>query len=512
MPYEGGGRMRRWSLIVITTVLFCCSLPSFALGLTAVGLETESVSRSWENSVFFERMEELTGIAVEAKEETDKAKWQTTLKAMEDGSIPAEMLFKAELTRSQEKSLLDSGALVDLSPYIDDAMPNLSELLLTHPEWRERITLQDGRIAALPLINPEERQVCCWINQSWLEKLGFSTPESIEELTKVLEAFLEGDPNGNGIRDEIAADLTGIWEMKWLLPYFGIVADDWNLTRLGDGKLAFAPELQGYRSFVALLTEWREKGILSDSAFTDLYAAKVLEETTSSSSQQKDRGAVSGLMISPSPLTRVSADNVMDYQTLLIRAGEETVWRDLLGPVWTGCFAVTSSCKDITAALRWADALYTEEGGVLAYAGKEQEEWIRTQDGGWRFLISDMRSIEDIRRDALISTGAAMPGLYPSGFLSQVDSPEDRWIASQNARVSAVSSMLNPADALSDDKLFRAIQLNSVLTKLVDEGIGRFATGEVALDDANWKKWLEELHAAGSRELVELFNSAKGGT
>ncbi len=43
-------------------------------------------------------------------------------------------------------------------------MPNLSALLAARPDWRAAITLDDGRIASLPLLNTTERQVCVWIN------------------------------------------------------------------------------------------------------------------------------------------------------------------------------------------------------------------------------------------------------------------------------------------------------------------------------------------------------------
>ena len=68
--------MRQGMIFAIAALLLFCTLPSFALGLTATGLEAESVSRSWETSAFFVRMKELTGIAVEAQEETDPTKWQ----------------------------------------------------------------------------------------------------------------------------------------------------------------------------------------------------------------------------------------------------------------------------------------------------------------------------------------------------------------------------------------------------------------------------------------------------
>ena len=46
------------------------------------------------------------------------------------------------------------------------------------------------------------------------------------------------------------------------------------------------------------------------------------------------------------------------------------------------------------------------------------------------------------------------------------------------------------------------------LGRLVDEGLGRFATGETEINDENWEAWLEQLREAGSGELVQLFNEA----
>ena len=42
-----------------------------------------------------------------------------------------------------------------------------------------------------------------WINSRWLMKLGLSIPSTTGELRDVLRAFRDGDPNGNGLADEI---------------------------------------------------------------------------------------------------------------------------------------------------------------------------------------------------------------------------------------------------------------------------------------------------------------------
>lgn len=396
-------------------------LAGAASAATLTGLETETVERSWESSLFFPRMEALTGrFDGGARPFRMKRSMPQCWTQWRRATFPADVLFKANLTRAQEQTLLNGGALIDLAPLIEANMPNLSALLAAHPDWKAAICLEDGRIASLPLLNTTERQVCVWINAKWLSALNLSAPTSVEELTDVLLAFKTGDPNGNYKQDEIAADLIGIYEMRWLLPYFGIVADDSNLARQADGSLVFAPELPAYRDFISTLRDWVEKGILTKDAFTAMHSTAAL----SSSSDDEDAAVTSGLLVTMTPYTHVPSSAVTDYEALLMPdASGATRWRDLLGDVWTGCFAVTSSCEDPAAALRWVDALYGEEGALLAYAGIEGEDYAWNADGTWSFKVTNSRTINDIRANVLMYTGAAMPGLYPGRFHRQGRQP-----------------------------------------------------------------------------------------
>lgn len=483
-------------------LLSVCVFAVSAQALTVTGLETETVGRAWETSLFFSRMEALTGVAVEAHGVTDPQEYEQMLEQMLEGEIPADVLFKANLTREQEYALLDAGAIVDLAPLIDTYMPNLSALLKENPEWRETIALEDGRIASLPLINRTERQVCVWIHTGWLEKLGLEMPTTVEELTQVLAVIRDSDANGNGEHDEIAADLTGVYEMRWLLPYFGIVADDYNLARDAQGNLVFAPELPEYRDFIALLKSWMEQGILREDAFTALHSAQAL-------SSEEEEVAHSGILVSLVPYTQVPAEEAVQYDALLMPGPDgQTRWRDLLGEVFTGCFAVTSACQDPGQALAWVDALYAEEGAVLAYAGVEGEDYAVDAEGRWSFLTGGLRNVETIRSEVLMYTGTAMPGLYPSDFMASVNSEVDEHVMAQSERVRAVSERVTPAYALDAQAQRRADELAQTLGALVDEGIAQFVTGEVEWTDENYEAWLQTLREAGSEELVALFEGA----
>lgn len=471
-----------------------------AQALTMTGLETETVERVWAANRFFARMEGLTGIAVEPKGIAQQEEYDALLDQMMRGDVQTDVLFKAGLTREQEIRLLESGAIIDLSSLIDAHMPNLSALLEAHPEWRDVIALEDGRIASLPLINEKERQAALWINKAWLDKLGVAMPATLEELESALIAIRDGDPNGNGKKDETGADLIGVYEMRWLLPYFGIVADDYHLARSESGEIVFAPELQQYRAFVELLKDWFDRGVLPEDAFTRVHASAMLNST------DENAPVTSGMLLSVTPYTHLDANSVMNYEPVLLAGPDGTTrWRDLLGAVWTGCFAVTSRCEEPAKALAWVDALYSEEGALLGYAGVENEDYTVSAQGYWSFGVSGNADVSALRSDVLMYTGVPMPGVYPADFIHKVDSELDRHVFAASEKVRAVSERVTQAYCLGTKEQARADELALEIGRLVDEGIARFATGEVELSDENYDAWIAELKASGSEELVKLF-------
>lgn len=497
--------MKKTAALVL--MLVCMMLAQSALALTVTGLEADSIGRSWETSLFFQRMQALTGVSVQAHGVEDKKEYAKLLEQMKNGTVEGGMpdvFFKANLSREDERAMLDSGALIDLAPMIDAHMPNLSALLSAHPAWKEIITLEDGRIASLPLLNQKERQVLVWINKAWLDVLGAQMPATIDELTTVLEQIKNGDPNKNGKADEVAADLVGVYELRWLLPYFGVVADDYHLARNGAGELVFAPELPAYRDFIEKMHTWYELGVLPKEAFTAAHSSAMLSETN------EKAPLTTGMLVSVTPYTHVPVNNVLDYAPVLLAGPDGAVrWRDLLGEVWTGCFAVTSACADPAQALAWVDALYDETNMVLGYAGVEGEDYTINAAGNWAFILDAGRDISAIRAQVLMYTGAAMPGLYPGDFVHQVDSEIDRHVFAASEQVRVVAEQVTQPYGLTAQEQQKANALAAELGKLVDSGIGRFVTGEVEISDETYGEWIAQLQAAGSAELVALFAQAE---
>ncbi|WP_320127821.1 ABC transporter substrate-binding protein [uncultured Sphaerochaeta sp.] len=108
---------------------------------------------------------------------------------------------------SQEMTYgVQEGMFLPLNDLIDKYMPNLSKLLDERPGIKQFLTSPDGNIYSLPDFN--ECYHCTvsqkvWVYQPWLDKLGLKMPTTTDEFYKMLVAFRDDDPNGNGKKDEI---------------------------------------------------------------------------------------------------------------------------------------------------------------------------------------------------------------------------------------------------------------------------------------------------------------------
>lgn len=124
-----------------------------------------------------------------------------------------------------ENQLINDGAILDLTDYLQEYAPHCWEMV-GEDVWnfiRKSDPNGQNRIWYVPKVFDYQRHGAM-IRQDWLDKLGLEMPTTQEELVEVLRAFKTGDPNGNGIADEIPTG--GREEARWmdfLFYQYGIV-------------------------------------------------------------------------------------------------------------------------------------------------------------------------------------------------------------------------------------------------------------------------------------------------
>ncbi|ALS28704.1 ABC transporter substrate-binding protein [Paenibacillus sp. 32O-W] len=127
-----------------------------------------------------------------------------------------------------------------------------------------------GRLMALPSISIQaDAPSILWIRQDWLDKLGLKPPKTIDDLKKVLKAFIEQDPDGNGKNDTIgltgnsfklSAEGGGMHDFKGIFNAFGTYPMIWH--RDETGKIVYGSTVPAVKDALAELRSMYAEGLI----------------------------------------------------------------------------------------------------------------------------------------------------------------------------------------------------------------------------------------------------------
>lgn len=491
--------MRKMFIFLLLISLMTMPLFSFAAdAVTMAGFEDQDTFRNWSENHFFQRMQEKTGIIFEFEQSMSLESWNTRKAAFFDPQTKLpEVLFKAELSPAQSMQLLKEGVLIDLAPFIEEHAPNLHALLEKYPQARAAITLPGGQIAALPYINLANTQNCLWINKEWLTALKLEMPTTAAELTRVFEAFRDGDPNRNSKKDEMPLSYLGAYDLKYLGHAYGLVANDFNVFA-SQGHARFMPLEEQFRPFISWLREMYVNELIDKEGFT---AVDSLRRVTEAKGTNKF-----GALISPLPNYILPREWVGSYVVVapLIYEGRQ-VYRNVAPMATPGTFALTSACNNPGAMLQWVDYLYSEEGAILASSGLEGVDYLVDGDGTWR-------KTEEASQSSFLALSSIVTGVTPPGVSSDDFQRlyTDRMVRNLSEQIDIVAEIAKdpfPPFSLSYDQEEKLAPLQKAIGRFVDESIARWVLGESPIDDVSFNEFELELERLGLKEFMLIWQT-----
>ena len=492
-----------WPLLLALMLLLTTPGAYAEESFSMAGYDDEANGRVWTDNLFFERMEEKTGVKLELDQYMTAAEWEAAKKTMLAGEKPMpDMLFKATLTTQETLALYEAGRLIDLRPYLESAAPNLWAQLQSHPEWLQAITLPDGAIVALPYIDELQFNNGMWINQTWLKRYNLPMPTTAEELAETLRFFRDNDMNGNGKdSDEIPLTFCSLWDLRFLLHAFGVNANDYYITMDEAGQVSQILTSDQNRAFLTWLNSlWRE-GLLDGSGFTGLRSVQTKPDEKAELTY--------GVMFASSPADLVHVSKVEQYVLLdpLVYEGKQ-VYRDLTGDVIRGAFAISSSCEDPAAALAWVDYLYTEEGFILAACGQAGEEFDYNDDGTWLWADTNETLVDVTLPRATVHGDAATPGIASVDFQMRLDEASTAHILRDLARLREIDSLPYPLVWLSEQQQNRVNELIFDVGCYAEQQMVWFVVGDVPLNDETWADFCQQVESLGVNEMVAIWQEA----
>ncbi|WP_158630158.1 extracellular solute-binding protein [Cohnella sp. AR92] len=219
-----------------------------------------------ENNVHTRWAEERLGIRIRYKwtiQDTNGSYGNKLRIELAKGTLP-DIVTTREAEVVQE--LIDSGQFAEVGGLFDRyASPTWKAAMREDPAAWDSLTRAGGKYA-IPILDYEyNSDPVLWIRSDWLDKLHLDKPRTMEELERVITAFTEQDPDGNGLKDTYGLTIsfahganTWMADSSWIFGSFGVVPKQWNRTN--NGLLAYGSIQPGVKDALRLLKSWIAKG------------------------------------------------------------------------------------------------------------------------------------------------------------------------------------------------------------------------------------------------------------
>lgn len=198
--------------------------------------------------------------------------YQTKLRLMltSGEEMPDIIAFRGDQTLIAD--LIDSGQFVDAGELFDKYASDVYKNAMAEDPGIWNPYMRDGKRMAIPILeNAYNNDPVMYIREDWLQKLNLKAPTNLEELEKVMEAFTNQDPDGNGEKDTLALSIgfknnlnTWMSDAGWIFGMFGAMPNQWNTD--ADGNLAYGSVQPEMKPGLAKLQEWIKKGYISSEA------------------------------------------------------------------------------------------------------------------------------------------------------------------------------------------------------------------------------------------------------
>lgn len=435
---------------------------------------------------------------------------QATL-AFSSGNMPDILMGMAPLGYEFYWDYILEGKVQNLAPYVSKYGKNIVQMFKDYPQAEYLSTGYDGNLYMLPMVRSYENDPgrlagALYINQTWLDNLGLSMPTTTKEFKEVLKQFMNNDPNGNGVNDEIPLDLqedlpTGLYGA------FGVPVykDLWYLD--DNSQVHWAPVEDGYRRALTYYRDLYQEGLIGK----DFYNQNITDI------MKKIEGTVStvGCFVTDGVTDKLSAERAEEYVVvppLSDELGNCTWTNQEVEAIWPEWFVVTSSCKYPEIAVRLADYFYSTEGTYTALYGPEGKDnlWYFNEDG--KVVFTDPENKETKKLE--LTPGYSMPHYRSTAFneAAYVEEDESKLTPKERierrnkkAQIELYFPVMNKNSLPKSKFSLENMKKYNAISPDLDDYTWRknFLMGEASLEN-EWDSYIANMKKLGSDDLIRI--------
>ena len=456
----------------------------------------------------YKELEKRTGVKIEfihpvAGQETEQFNLRVA-----SGDLPDMMTFNflTSFPGGPDKAI-DTDVITRLNDLIPIYAPNLSAVLEKDQELDKMIKTDSNNYYVFPFVRNDDYLTIYMgpmLRADWLEELGLSVPETIDEWYNVLKAFKNEKKAQAPL--SIQTFLNTVRTTSAFVGAYG-VKDDFYVE---DGKVVFGPIEPGYKEYLATMNKWYKEGLLdNDFATTERSSlnAKLLSDQTGATVGWT--GGTMGTFLDTMKEENPKADLVATPYPVLKKGSTPKFGHNT--PRFTGAtsVAISAKSKHKEIAAKWLDYGYSEEGHMLLNFGIEGISY-EMADGYPKYT-------EFITNNP---DGLAMSSIMPQYMTSTYGGPmlQDRRYMEQYSKYDQQKNALDVwAKTTEKDYLFPAVTrtadedrtyssiMNDINTYR-EEMILKFILGQEPI--SNFDKYVEVIKSMGIDEAIKINQEA----
>ncbi|WMJ89748.1 extracellular solute-binding protein [Anaerocolumna sp. MB42-C2] len=468
--------------------------------LTVFGSRDQNQA-NWDEVLVLKKYKEMSNINMDYQEVPADGFDERKQLLFASNELP-DILLRCAFTPTEIASYgVASKQLMPLDDLIEKYAPNLSEIYAKNPLLKQAVTAPDGHMYTIPGIDLSatgRMDFKQWINQTWLKAVGKEVPTTLDEFKDVLMAFRDEDPNGNGENDEIPLGIREPSSIYQLGSAFGLqyqMRDTYNVDE--NGKIHNWLCDDAFKEYLMYLH--------------DLYSEKLLWQDYYKNDRSLWRSNLSNALFGAfyMPYSDVFLnveDQFIGYDPLIGPNGEQ-MWGDATTGVDIGTFALSNTCKDPEAAIRWVDYFFSEEGSLFFSFGVEGKTYHKDDNGQPKFN-DDILNAKEGFMTALgkinLIPGKGVPVLTTDVTDGTVASAKTKEVAANLEKFLPKKVYAKPS--VSTDDMDRVNSIEQDLFAYRDEAVTKFILGEWGFD--KWDEYCSTIDQIGIKDLETIYQNA----
>ncbi|MCL2058410.1 MAG: extracellular solute-binding protein [Oscillospiraceae bacterium] len=441
----------------------------------------------------------------------DGSSWNDKINLMlVSGDLP-DVIF-GPVSNFNELTYAAQGYWQPLQDLIEEHTVWLKEYSQMYPELYTGYITPDGNIYSLPRMKGQEDMEYInrsFINQEWLDNLGLSMPNNVDELYDVLISFRDDDPNGNGKDDEIP--LTFIYKLTTtdrqtggdnrnsLFGLFGLHGrvDAIDHIVIENGEPVFTADKEEYMNAVAWFRKLYDEGMIDPEAFTMDTAAYKAKNTTG----ELVYGVWNGWTVEEA--TNPPEDGIVQYTMMppLENVNGVRMWPQFsYNVVQKGYFLITRENKYPRETIRWIDYFSDPYVSIQHDWGIEGLGSKINDDGSWEILGGGLRSTRTAEGMSWLAPTMVPKHIYDKCIYT---SPVKKYEADACHVYSPYGIELFPNVYFTLEELQDMIQLSSDLGSYIGK-----MTAQWIVDggiESGWDEYIKTLNNIGLEKYMKIY-------